>query len=813
MKITPAIRAEVECRTTGGKLLATIELASHGTRQSLDANEPAPLLIISPDEARRRGEQCIQLRERSRYEYRIKPAPGTNADLEILQQRGIVPSSLDSDRRRGILDLGDQCGILSLKIVRRNTQQVLAVGLVEVRSTKIGYRDHYRYMLSAISEKCAGLLLDCRAGTSLRFESQWRREPAFLEQQIEFLRHIISGPAFTAAVDAVLKNPHKILRGRVNAVDIGKGIKPSRSTMRQILRAGRRVVIPQPHPLAGRIRSLPQTIDVHEAADLLDTPENRFVKMVLMQFRDFFSRVRSYLESVSGGGEQSPLLFEVKSLRANLDGQLSRGFFPDISSPQTLPLGSSVLQGRSGYREILRTWINFYASSQIVWDAGPDVFLAGARNVADLYEYWTFFQLEELFRKKFHCHKSLSSVLVETETGIPRLKLRQGFELHSPVEGIRVNGSERKLRAAFYFNRKFKRTLDSRVPGSWSRGVQPDFTITIWPAYLNQAEAEAKELSTHIHFDAKYRVERVSEILGDDEIGLEESPTLSKYSDLLKMHAYRDAVRRTAGAYVLYPGRPGDSQRFEGFHEILPGLGAFALRPAANASVDGLEAVSKFLDEVITHFANRTTARERVTFHVSEAYADVESPIPTGGVELPEIFPFTSGRALPPAEHMVLLAWSETPQQLALAQSEMGLVYVRLGLRSGALHVRPDLAAVQSILMRSKHEMVAGGLLELREPGFRVYTRKQLRVLLKGNDRWLDTAGTEADEEYLYAVFKSKPNPHWAHLEWSGDKVMDLVEQFESKERHRPVENLGRTSPYPRILPLQELLKAVRKHG
>ena len=28
----------------------------------------------------------------------------------------------------------------------------------------------------------------------------------------------------------------------------------------------------------------------------------------------------------------------------------------------------------------------------------------------------------------------------------------------------------------------------------------------------------------------------------------------SRREDLLKMHAYRDAIRRTAGAYVLFPG-------------------------------------------------------------------------------------------------------------------------------------------------------------------------------------------------------------------------------------------------------------------
>ena len=74
----------------------------------------------------------------------------------------------------------------------------------------------------------------------------------------------------------------------------------------------------------------------------------------------------------------------------------------------------------------------------------------------------------------------------------------------------------------------------------------------------------------HIHFDAKYRVDRVSELLGDTsdddvfENGAEmrnENRSAAKYSDLLKMHTYRDAIRRTAGAYVLYPGNPRDGDR------------------------------------------------------------------------------------------------------------------------------------------------------------------------------------------------------------------------------------------------------------
>ena len=41
-----------------------------------------------------------------------------------------------------------------------------------------------------------------------------------------------------------------------------------------------------------------------------------------------------------------------------------------------------------------------------------------------------------------------------------------------------------------------------------------------------------------------------------------------------------------------------------------------------------------------------------------------------------------------------------------------------------------------------------------------------------------------------------------------GEVLLDLIEEFESDVRNKPVTNVGRTSAYPRILPLRDVLKA-----
>src|ERR1035437_3490535 len=337
-------------------------------------------------------------------------------------------------------------------------------------------------------------------------------------------------------------------------------------------------------------------------------------------------------------------------------------------------LGSPVLQRKAGYRERLRVWLQFHAEAQLEWKSGAEIFRAGARNMATLYEYWLFFQLEELFRQRFKCDQPLHAVVVDKTKAPPQLVLQRGVELKTPVSGVWSQTAGRDLRAEFHFNRKFTPRSARDKAGSWTRGVQPDYTISVWPAKYSKQEAEQNELMVHVHFDSKYRVERLSELVGNEaddnafnqEIEQkEEARTAAKYADLLKMHAYRDAVRRTAGAYVLYPGKPGDGQKFEGFHEVLPGLGAFAIRPDKNGKPEGINALAVFLDRVIEHLANRTTARERVSYHLSEAYELKEEPVPYGSLVLPESDVFGADyRALPPAEHQVVVAWYDSPKQL-----------------------------------------------------------------------------------------------------------------------------------------------------
>jgi predicted component of viral defense system (DUF524 family) len=265
-------------------------------------------------------------------------------------------------------------------------------------------------------------------------------------------------------------------------------------------------------------------------------------------------------------------------------------------------------------------------AANLTWDGGNDVYEAGKRDVALLYEYWVFFQLLTSVTRLLQLDNPPARQLIEWTHDRFDLRLKSGTMLS--FEGI-VRGTERPMRARFNYNRTFPGSAPNSAnyprAGSWTRTMRPDYTVSLWPAELTADEAELTDWIVHVHFDAKYRVDRITDLFGSDEPAAIEADdqadrenTRAKRADLLKMHAYRDAIRRTEGAYVIYPGISG-SQTWRGFHEILPGLGAFALRPTTNDAE--VHAIQEFLSDIILHVADPDTDRERAR----RAAADIHS--------------------------------------------------------------------------------------------------------------------------------------------------------------------------------------------
>ncbi len=687
----------------------------------------APSLIrLDPAVAREQGEEAVQLIEGARYEYEFEDGRVRLDAADGEPGRLIEASRLAGRAHSGFLSPGLNTGRLAL-VVRDESGVSMGTAAVEVRSRKIGYRDDYRLMMEDITERCVDLLLELRAPTALRAAPDPGHTPRTIAQRFAFLKALLGSSTFQNALHRIASHPHQRWEPEETTFDTRRGFRLDARGLRQLARASRRVPLPTSHPLVATIPSLPEQISLYRNVQTEDTPENRFVKFALQGFSGFLALMRQRLDVA--GANDARLRHELAVLTGQLDGALNADVFRGVSPPDMLPLGSPVLQRKEGYREVYQAWLKFDMAARLVWQGGDDVYSAGQRDIATLYEYWVFFKLLDIVTGVFRLNRPATADLMEETADGFGLKLKCGEQLG--FEGITFAGA-RPLRARFSYNRSFTRNANRSAAGSWTERMRPDYTISLWPGDFSATEAEAQELMVHVHFDAKYRIDSIEQLFGRDDAELDavtavadlndekQEQKLGRYkrADLLKMHAYRDAIRRTQGAYVLYPGDL--TQQWQGYHEILPGLGAFPIKPG-----NGDEVLSKFIQDVVSHTCDRATARERQSYHV---YQVQEAPTPYAVLhKLPEREIGNVRRAPPLAETHVLIGWYKDKTHLEWVLKS-GLYNFRMDVERGSLRLKPEVSGAKYLLLHSHKGATSPSLLRVSKEGPRVLSRDALKA-------------------------------------------------------------------------------------
>ena len=658
------------------------------------------LFEIDRREAAENGESPYQILEGCAYEYTIS----TEYSLEAIP--GVVSHSLFNSST-GRITPNIYVGTLSINIVDNAADKICGKILLEVRSVKTTYRSDYRMMLEEITEKCTDLVMQHSSPANQLFDANFDGDPDTLYQQFAFIKSILDSDEFYEAVHQVLLAP--VTKWVVIEVekDIRNARRISNGILRQIAVTPRRINLPTGHQLNEKLNSVPARLVLTNKRETVDTAENRFIKYALQSFSSLCGVFKDKLN------KENRLAQEAATMEERLEQLLSHSVFREVSKLDILPLNSPVLQRKEGYRELLRTWLMFNVASKLVWKGGDDVYGAGKRNVAALYEYWLFFKLLDVIGSVFQIEPEGIDKLIEpTKDGLG-LKLKQG--IHLPLKGTYIAPS-RKLSIEFSYNRTFSEASTYPNRGSWTTSLRPDYTLTVWPFGIDQEEAEKEELIVHIHFDAKYKIENLIYAVDPDQ---EDEDIAGKHrrSDLLKMHTYRDAIRRTAGAYILYPGT--ESKKMRGFHEILPGLGAFSIRPSKTNN--GIHELVVFLNEVVKLFLNRASQREKMSLKTYETYKENDSN--EINESLPE--PYGSNRLLIPDETFVLVGYYKNEEQLKW-MLKSNLYNTRIGSGNGSLRLRPAEANAQYLLLHTSSETKTDRLFKIIEKGPRVFSKENL---------------------------------------------------------------------------------------
>jgi len=705
--------------------------------------------VLTKEEALKNSEEMFQLKEGCSYEYSIQD------ETSILNP---IPGIVHQSKRysyRGRITPGNYVGRLPLKIITPSGNIDIAL---EIRSSKSEYRKEYRRMLEDITTECTNLLMMHSSPITQRYTVDYDSDSESLYQRFAFVQSMVDSDDFSNAVYRVINSPVTRWKAEIINQDSRRVRRIGSSHIKQFASGNNRIPLPETHPLSKIVKSIPHQINTQIKTDTLDNPENRFIKHALTEFARFTGSICQKIEKANKLIKPN-IYFEAKKMEEKISEWLGHNTFREVSQVTTLPLNNPVLQRKEGYREIFKTWLMYDLAAKLTWNGlDPDTYNAGKRDVATLYEYWLFFKLLRMVEEIFDIPSIETKKLIQESNNGLDLLLKAGK--HTAIDGTFTH-KDRTLHIKYNYNRTFS-YADFPKAGSWTQKMRPDYTLSFWPYGFSEDEAEEQELIIHIHFDAKYKVEDLQYILDNNETDTKdlndekELEKTGKYkrADLLKMHAYKDAIRRTAGAYIIYPG--SKTKTHKGFHELIPGLGAFAVSPLNNGN--GLEHVKQFIINVLDHYTNRTTQREFYSFYKYKILKD--PPEISLHERLPEysILKSEKKERLKPAQEInILIGYVQKKQKEWI--KKYGFYNIRMDRE-----ITPQFAGADYLLLYD--EIEGYRKLHLWENGF--YKIKNNPIIR--SKKWLSSKKYPSPSKSEYFVYEISTKIE----KWSADKIEEV---------------------------------------
>lgn len=477
----------------------------------------------------------------------------------------------------------------------------------EIVPQKMNYEEDYIELTKNLAKECAEILLEYSGVTSNRFDSSDTDNSKSLLEQFIFLREFCYSHNLQVLFAVIKRNPDRMLVKDEVLKPTGLGA-PSTGFYTSPFshsRCWQRV----------NGKSMPQEIAVTRKYDSLDTVANRFVKFALKKFnqicRELCTNLDASKEKKAEQNMYTECYREASEIKRITEDILRDCFFDDVRELTILPQNNQVLEKREGYRQIFSAAAMVELALKLNWEGEQEVYSGESKNTALLYEYWLFFELRKIICSIDNCNcvQSVEKPFINTDNGLTISLCKgktscQAFLL--PTLGIRVN---------LYYNKTFSREefSNSKYAGSYSRPFRPDYTLEVYPSeYVKPEDAIREGSVSYIHFDAKYRINDLrfftwpdESEMTDDQIKAEVEEDKQdgitntyKRGDLLKMHTYNDAIRRTVGSYILYPGDfDSKIKNYRLFEEVLPGVGAFAIKPSIQSESEN--ALKDFITEII----------------------------------------------------------------------------------------------------------------------------------------------------------------------------------------------------------------------
>jgi uncharacterized protein len=417
------------------------------------------------------------------------------------------------------------------------TFELGSLGVVRVRCGKWG-EDVFDALLEDLTRRVLALPFSATQAAGLPHDRSIADRDDVLLHAFIYARHILlaaqGDQSLPRALERVVRDPHRLFSAERASINLDATRRVDARTIARMAMGADDVVratgAAAQTALARALRGhLPAYVDVPRVEHTFDTAENRFVLELIRQLRAIVDRVEQLARS-----KAKPLNFwtstikDCEAMRRVLGPFERHDVWIDVGRMVHVPIGSSVLQRRRGYKDVLRHHLALRAAARIPFDKNiVEKRLLGLKDVATLYELWCYFAVVDAVRDVIGREPD---VVEEMDVKVVEVDLRRGFRV-AWVGGPTV-----------YYNLSFSRRKP-QPRRSASLVLRPDIVLEI-----------ERDGQPELHvFDAKLRVDGVA--LLDDESEEDEADPLSFKKDVVvKMHAYRDALPHVRSARVLYPG-------------------------------------------------------------------------------------------------------------------------------------------------------------------------------------------------------------------------------------------------------------------
>lgn len=419
------------------------------------------------------------------------------------------------------------------------------LGRVELVTRKFD-ENEFDAMLQELTESATTLPFSAGETGAGRYAVSTAPRDEVLYHAFVYLRYILSDRAprevrLVPALELILREPHRLWQSDRRDVRIEVMTRVDEHTpLDLVTRTGTAVLPSTLSPSGARLAerlgwSLPEVVSERRIRSSADTPENRFVKAFIGQSRAIISRMRSAVGSTPTDAFRWNVLRDCDRMEASLTPIIRHSIWEGVGRMVRIPFSSTVLQRRRGYRRVLQHFSRVRLAPTIPLDKESMRDLIELKNIALLYELWTFFRLVQ----------EVSAVLENSPLRSERLA-SDHFQT-----GLAAGGTfEWASGVRLVYNQHFSRSRQGQQH-SYSLPLRPDIALSI---------PNGPNAGLHL-FDAKFRVRALRDVGfadskkdEDDDKAAERAGTF-KRGDIYKMHTYRDAIPDARSAWILYPGR------------------------------------------------------------------------------------------------------------------------------------------------------------------------------------------------------------------------------------------------------------------